>query len=81
MWLLALAACTWFSDLRKDVYDTGVPRNCEERSTFWLDEDGDGFGTASDIYIGCDQPTGYAANPDDCDDADATRTTDCDTGG
>ena len=81
MWLLALAACSWFDDFKRDVYDTGEPRNCDERSTYWIDADGDGYGAAGDVYIGCEQPSGYVTNADDCDDADPARTTDCDTGG
>jgi hypothetical protein len=39
--------------------------------TFWLDEDGDGFGDASASIEGCSPPPGYSENPLDCDDGDA----------
>jgi hypothetical protein len=38
--------------------------------TFYRDEDGDGFGTASSTIEACTPPPGYAANDVDCDDAD-----------
>lgn len=37
---------------------------------WYVDEDGDRFGTTADIVQQCTQPAGYADNPDDCDDAD-----------
>ena len=40
--------------------------------TWYLDGDGDGYGDASVVEMSCDQPPGYADNPDDCDDGDAT---------
>mgnify|MGYP001583346782 CR=1 FL=1 len=39
--------------------------------TWWIDVDGDGHGDAGVAEAACAQPTGYADNPDDCDDADA----------
>jgi hypothetical protein len=41
-------------------------------ATWYDDDDGDGFGDATDSLVQCDQPVGYVANDDDCDDADAT---------
>ena len=41
-------------------------------STWYLDDDSDGFGTASDSMIACHQPSFYVDNAEDCDDGDAT---------
>ncbi|MBM4365088.1 MAG: putative metal-binding motif-containing protein [Deltaproteobacteria bacterium] len=40
-------------------------------STYWVDLDDDGYGDAGAADTSCAQPTGYADNPDDCDDTDA----------
>ncbi len=39
--------------------------------TWYLDADGDGFGAAGTTEVGCDQPSGFADNADDCDDTNA----------
>jgi len=39
--------------------------------TWWLDEDGDGYGYELELIYACDDPGGYADNPLDCDDSDA----------
>jgi len=41
-------------------------------STYYIDADGDGFGTTDDTVDACDVPSGYAADSSDCDDTDAT---------
>ena len=39
--------------------------------TFWYeDTDGDGYGNVGSPLSACDQPSGYVANYDDCNDAD-----------
>jgi Putative metal-binding motif/Secretion system C-terminal sorting domain len=38
------------------------------QSTFFADADGDGFGNPEEVSFACDQPTGFVANADDCDD-------------
>lgn len=40
-------------------------------STFYADEDGDGYGEASMSVEACDAPAGYVANSTDCDDTNA----------
>jgi spore coat protein A, manganese oxidase len=58
----------------------GVDNNCDTRiddadparaggSTFYIDNDGDGYGTFAAITVACLVPDGYAALPGDCDDA------------
>ncbi len=51
----------------------GVDDNCSgtadsEPPTWFLDFDGDTYGTASDSVEQCQQPPGYVGNGDDCDD-------------
>ncbi|WAS89456.1 MULTISPECIES: RCC1 domain-containing protein [unclassified Corallococcus] len=54
----------------------GVDNNCNGQVdeglpalTWYRDEDGDGFGSASQSVQSCRQPAGYVANTSDCNDA------------
>jgi hypothetical protein len=38
--------------------------------TYWLDDDGDGFGDGDEAIDACSRPVGYVANDGDCDDGD-----------
>jgi hypothetical protein len=50
--------------------DDGDGRVDEITWSWWYaDEDGDGYGTPRDQLHECSQPSGYVANPTDCDDA------------
>ncbi len=40
--------------------------------TWYVDGDGDGYGSSDATMDACDEPSGYAGSDDDCDDADAT---------
>ena len=63
-----------------DEYCDGVDNDCDGQTdeadaidvlTWYIDQDGDGFGEATTTMEACEQPTGYADNTDDCDDSSA----------
>ncbi len=60
----------------------GIDNNCDgwvddddpavaDAGTWYLDFDGDGYGTGSFPVSACSQPPSYSANTEDCDDTDA----------
>ena len=64
-----------------DEYCDGHDDNCDgtideptavDATTWYLDDDGDGYGESSTSAVACDQPSGYVDNDDDCDDTDAS---------
>ncbi len=56
-----------------DDCNGGIDDDAVDAATWYLDLDGDGYGiTGSTDKIACDQPDDYGAEPDDCNDADAT---------
>ena len=53
----------------------GVADEGLEAATYYLDEDGDGYGDVETAAVGCGGPPdeyaeGYATSPGDCDDTD-----------
>jgi hypothetical protein len=42
----------------------------EDADTFYIDNDGDGYGSDAETTQACDVPSGYSSNADDCDDTD-----------
>jgi cysteine-rich repeat protein len=57
----------------------GVDNDCDgtvdeddaaDASTWYVDGDGDGFGSSAMTEIACDEPSGYVADATDCDDLD-----------
>ncbi|MFM1998571.1 MAG: hypothetical protein RL204_518, partial [Bacteroidota bacterium] len=43
--------------------------SCTYSSTWYIDNDNDGYGTSASTLESCTQPEGYAANNTDCDDS------------
>jgi hypothetical protein len=41
------------------------------QTTYYIDEDSDGYGNSDETTLACSTPTGYASISDDCDDTDA----------
>ena len=56
-------------DTQVDEGFTGTPK------TWYADSDGDGEGDGASTTVDCNQPTGYVANDDDCDDTDSSINT------
>ncbi len=52
--------------------DGSVDEDAVDASTWYLDADGDTYGIGSTTLEACTQPEGYAANDDDCNDAEAS---------
>ncbi|SFB58686.1 HYR domain-containing protein, partial [Algoriphagus aquimarinus] len=50
----------------------GEDPNAIGLTTYYRDQDGDGFGNASDTIQSCSTPVGYVTNDQDCDDSDDT---------
>ncbi|MDP2314463.1 MAG: putative metal-binding motif-containing protein [Pseudomonadota bacterium] len=61
----AAEACNTVDDDCDGVVDES---DAIDLSTWYLDADGDGYGTAADSLAACDAPNGYVATADDCDD-------------
>ena len=53
-----------------DDCDGDVDEDAVDDQTWYIDNDGDGFGDAAVIEVSCDQPPSFVANDDDCDDSD-----------
>lgn len=71
MVLLALALLTGCEE------EIVVDRDCDTRSVFYVDGDGDGFGDPLQLVLACAGSDGLSSNPDDCDDTDPSQTTVC----
>ncbi len=52
-----------------DEEDTDLP--AEELTTFYADDDGDGYGDPESTVVRCALPGGYTTDATDCDDAEA----------
>ena len=54
-----------------DDCDGAVDEDAFGKTAYWADADGDGFGAAGEMSVGCIVPTGSALFGGDCDDHDA----------
>jgi hypothetical protein len=59
-----------------DDCDDAVDEDATDAPTFYIDYDGDGFGSDRFTTTQCAAPSGYVDNADDCDDAEATTNPD-----
>jgi hypothetical protein len=66
VWPGALEACNGLDDDCDGVTD---PDTAEGAATFYLDGDGDNYGTSAGTVIACEAPVGYGAYTDDCNDS------------
>lgn len=68
------------SPLTVEICD-GVDQDCDglvdedatDLGSFYLDDDGDGYGDPASTLDACERPDGYVDNSDDCDDSDASK--------
>lgn len=76
---LALLAGCYLSALKQE---DPVPRDCETRTAYYQDADGDGYGNDLSVVMGCSAEDGWVEAAGDCDDTDPARASDCtqDTG-
>ncbi|MCB9777087.1 MAG: hypothetical protein H6742_00820 [Alphaproteobacteria bacterium] len=58
-------------DCDGDVDDADSDVDTSTGATFFLDDDGDGYGDEYSTIEACDRPDGYSDRSDDCDDANA----------
>ena len=63
-----------------DEYCDAMDNNCDgtvdedtavDASTWYPDDDGDGYGDSGSTDVACNQPSGFVSDSDDCDDSDA----------
>lgn len=62
--------CNAIDDDCDGLIDTEDP-DLTDAVTYYIDYDGDGFGSSSYTETACDPPDGYVADDSDCDDLDA----------
>ncbi|MCB9741860.1 MAG: hypothetical protein H6740_04600 [Alphaproteobacteria bacterium] len=55
-----------------DSCDGDIDEDALDAATWYIDYDGDGYGEPTYTLSACEQPGGYAATDDDCDDRDAS---------
>jgi len=60
-----------------DDCDGGIDDDAVDALTWYQDADGDGWGVPDDTALACEQPSGFADNPDDCDDTTAEFNESC----
>jgi hypothetical protein len=80
MLLALLLGCSVYEKLF-DLLEEPPEPPCDPRTAWWEDADGDGVGNPAEVWVSCDAPAGWVAEGGDCDDADPSVTTGCDSGG
>jgi cysteine-rich repeat protein len=55
-------------DGRDNNCDGAIDNDATDASTWFFDNDGDGYGAAASALVACAAPTGYVAQGGDCDD-------------
>ena len=68
----------WCDDVDNDCDEVVDEPDALDASTWYVDDDGDGFGVPGAEVVQCDQPSGHAAVDTDCDDTDPTEHPDAD---
>jgi hypothetical protein len=63
-----IEGCTDNTACNYDALATVNDSSCTYSSTWYIDNDGDGFGTNASTVNACSAPAGYASNSTDCDD-------------
>ena len=56
-------------DCDRDIDDDDSSLDLSTADTWYVDDDRDGLGTTVTTTVACEAPSGYADNPDDCDDS------------
>ena len=56
-------------DCDGDIDDADASTDASSETTFYRDEDGDGYGYEPSTTTACEQPSGYTDNAEDCNDA------------
>jgi hypothetical protein len=59
-------------DLVDNDCDLDVDEEAVDALAWYADDDGDGHGAASELVYECEQPVGYVADSQDCDDTDGS---------
>ena len=59
-----------------DDCDGEIDEDATDASTWYVDSDGDGYGSESYSLEACDQPSGFVDNTDDCNDGSELATPD-----
>ena len=65
-------------DRIRELLEPPVP-NCEERTPFYPDPDGDGVGNPGAVYLGCELPPGWSDVEPPVEDTDTVDTDPVDT--
>ncbi len=66
----AQEVCNGVDDDCDDTIDEEDP-DLVDGTTWYQDGDGDGYGLDEQTVVACERPSGYSAEPGDCDDTDA----------